>query len=638
VTALLLLALLAQTGEFEEDDNVLSSAPLTTSGHMATCTGDPLCLAQFLPLADAGCSAILGNGRALPCTCGAGSTVATVAYQGPNQTLPRLAWTNITDTSACSVAAGDAADAGLAAAVAGDGFTVQCAYYADGTDLQTVLGYGAYGVDGVYFTTRSTPNVSAYFGGDGGAPIALPSSTASAVKQWVVATASRAGLAYSVRVNGATATSTVGAGFMGAPTTRVINLGKYTGASGALGGAHAGCTMWSSRSGASLTRDEALWHGTVAETRNVTTTRASSGCWEPAADAGPMVKCVGVNAGRQDSRGLFSYAGESNAVPGLFSGWTLAHGNNADGGVTANPVLGLPGSCPHPSPMGDTSSAVKVDFPAIDESGTAGGSRVGYSVIRYAATVTAAPWIQDVWVRACDAADGGRLYQGMANLPTVSAPMDAGSTWQRYSVGYTMAGTTANVEFGPDTRGLVPQEPANQPALCACLWAPQVKLGSVPGPVVLCGAAPCSSAVDVPTVPVVSEVPPTHSGRWEVIYTPMNTEVIARCFVDTIAANNGLRLCTDASNQLVLTLGDGSATSTTTSAAQTFTANTEYRLTVEWGAGNAFVRKAGALVASTTNGTAKIPSAHAANYAVGNLIAGTSASRGWTKGSTWSRQ
>ena len=131
---------------------------------------------------------------------------------------------------------------------------------------------------------------------------------------------------------------------------------------------------------------------------------------------------------------------------------------------------------------------------------------------------------------------------------------------------------------------------------------------------------------------------PTTSGKVTLTYTPFVTSASARCLLDTIASNNGLRLCTAADDTLVFTLGNGTATANTTSAAQTWTGLTAYRLVVEWSGGNASVWKDGVLIASTTNGTQKVPTAHAANIAIGNVIAGTSPGNGYVSKPQWGIQ
>ncbi|MFA6047189.1 MAG: hypothetical protein WC718_19560 [Phycisphaerales bacterium] len=612
--------MLAQTGEFEEDDNVLSSAPLVTGGHMPPCEGDSTCPAQFLPLPDAGCSAILGNGRALPCTCGAGSTVATVAYQGPSQTLPRLAWTNISDTSACSVAAGDAADAGLAAVFTGD-HTVSCAYFNGAAGAKVALSYGVNPGNGFYVLGNSNVQ-GVWVGADAG--IANPTAAVSPVQQWVVQSLYRAGTTFGVRANGTAATVTSSIVTV-APSARNLYLGRYDSASIPIGGSLAGCTMWSvARSAADLTRDEALWFGTVAETRNVTTTRASSGCWEPAADAGPMVKCVGVNAGRQDSRGLFSYTGEASVLGSSadLTAWSAAAGETVVATAVADPMGG--------TTMDTMSSTL----------GTLGNG------LYLAGTVTSSvgPFTFSVWGASTDGGwhqaafsirglalnpDGGVVFESCA----CTTP-DAGACPTIVAGGYCSASPT----FGPSParvsitataysgvaqttlRGYVQgSSPEAIDAGTHSWWGAKLVATSVPGPVVLCGAAPCSSAGDNHYESTVGF--PTASGELSLDFTPLNSGTLTESayVVDTTAASSvaGVSIYVAGGNLRALTRDASNQTAIITSGL-TWVGGTTYRLRLRWGSGNSWLYRNGVLVASRVDGTAKIPLSHHANCWLGN--------------------
>mgnify|MGYP001561029751 CR=1 FL=1 len=608
MTALLLFALLAADPEWdgEMDSRVVSSGPLFTSGH--TSPGPSTCgyAYRFYVEADAGMVALAGAGwKALPVEQGTAPTVqATPFYPIPGGD-PVYARNAVTDANAAYVLAGHAADAGLAAVIAGD-HTVTCRYFT-GSQSKVVFSHGLHQTDGLFLQNTTTGSDAVWAKADGGfvQPIV---STISPVLQWIVHSAVRTATAVTSRANGTAVTTTV-ANVTVAPTTRNLYLGRYNSTSYAINGMHAGCTIYPcALTDAELTRIEAQWFGGVAESRNVPDVRAST-AWNLRTDG--VVAAYGNNAPRVDERGLLSYAGESNLLANTtaIDAWT----DVGTPTMSANSLV---------APDGATTGDLLGDDGAAAYEGKSQNS----------VTATLGHYTLSCWMQAGTVTIGRLVLNGTGNaagdLACAFTGLDA--TWQRKTCATTtpyaagLLGITSLVEVGDVTTTV-----GN-----IGVWGCELQTGSIAGPPIVCDAAACATVTDIHTISTVGW--PTKEGEIEISYAPWSATVGGTAeLIETRSSTSpyeGVVVYRSAANALRFVVSDSSgAGADTSSAVLTWTPLQHYRVKLRWGGGNVFLYRDGALIASIANGTAKRPAAHRANAVLGADFGDGSSANGYIK-------
>ena len=152
--------------------------------------------------------------------------------------------------------------------------------------------------------------------------------------------------------------------------------------------------------------------------------------------------------------------------------------------------------------------------------------------------------------------------------------------------------------------------------------------GTFAGSACVAGGTATQCSADVASVSSTGF--PVAEGAVEATVEPMGwtTPEADYFIIDTRDGTNGIAIKVDASRQLVASVGDASDTTTVTSSPLAWTAG-PYRVRLEWRAGNVFLSRDGAVVASATGGTAERPTAHAATMGLGQTVAGTGQFNGW---------
>lgn len=301
-------------------------------------------------------------------------------------------------------------------------------------------------------------------------------------------------------------------------------------------------------------------------------------------DAGPFstyaggAECDKIN---DDSAAAVKYAYRTKTSPAT-GDWTVSA--FVKYGTFASPAISL-------NPVGGTGIVV-CTFTGIDNLATATPCANGKIICRGGA--------------ACTGSNGFGPESDYARLVVTSTVGGAPTVLAGgfYPAGNTAANTGANYICGLQIeKASYPTRPCLETA----------------------GAASATCAADVLTVGTSAW--PTSQGSARILYTPgENVGAYTRYIFDSVSANNGIAAYIDSSNQLNFVTGNGTATTTTTSAALTWTRGTGYYLDMRWNGGNTYVYRNGTSVA--TGSSKNMPSAHAASAGVCATAAGASQCNG----------
>jgi len=621
MTSLFLLALLAQA-EFFDERQVVSSAPLITSGITspgpASCTSALRC---YVGAADGGavwqCTRPNAGNTEIVVTAPA---VSPTYEDSPFYPTPggsaRKAMAVYADNQAPYILAGHATDAGLAAFWASNHTVVLANAYSVAASINaTAFDHGTNETKGFTPLSSGVTYTCRWLNGASSPTSVIATVSGTPARQAVVHICTKSGTNYySMALGSESSAASWPQGPPGVPTTDMM-FGAELGVAGRYmnGPLHYVELFPCALTLAEKQRLTARWWGTLAESRNVTTTRVST-AWQDPGDGG-QIWALGNGAGRVDPRGLFSFEARTNYWANSLDAvaWTDVGTPILDAGTASGPFSQYAGSAEVDQLTDDDASALEGK-----QGATAGTATGQYTVSCYLAAGTSTDYSLSVTTDGTGSGScAGTDLTSAFSRKSCTVHVDGGSP--TYVYGRVLVGDAVG-----DTGTILTSE---------C----QLEKAATAGPPIACGAAACATVADAHTMP--SAGLPTTSGRVTLTYRPMNTESTTRVLLDTLSSNNGVQLQVNATNAMILVLGNGTATTSTSSSAQTWTGGTDYLIEFAWGNGNAFVwRTVGdvrTLIASTTNGTAKVPTAHATNVIIGAYSGGAPAN-GWVSKPVWS--
>lgn len=200
----------------------------------------------------------------------------------------------------------------------------------------------------------------------------------------------------------------------------------------------------------------------------------------------------------------------------------------------------------------------------------------------------------------------GTFYTSLVDPAWHGAANDYNAaTWTRFVFKYTPAAGAQFFQFGVDTRDT--NTPQNvQSAQNVYVWGAQIETADFARRYTPTVAATATTNAD--SITMSSAALPTTKGRLEVDVTPLWSTVTAAYVLDTRSGvgASGIALYVETTS-LKFQIN---ALTALASAALTWTPGTTYRLKVVWGNGNVSVYRDGTSVASITDGSATMPSAH----------------------------
>lgn len=593
---------LAQETPGEWDSPVVLAGPLSTSGLLNTanlsCAPSLVCFPDsdswncWSPDADGALTV------AVAVTQGAATGFEATPYvPGPSGTVARYA--------ARIDAAGEAprltTPAPFASLWTGDFTLLLSGQQASGAQ-KMMFSHATANADGVYCYSN-TGATFACITNRAGALDTIPSAGGFGVDRLLFNSLRRSSTTCTARTNGNNGTPTACSSIV-APTTRQMYFGRYesegvTYVSGPLAlTAIFPCALTDTE----LLRIESQWAGTIAESRNVPLDRNSTAGWV-APDG--YYYAVGDDMGRVDARGLLVEEQRTNYW--LNSSAAASWVDKGTPVITANTESG---------PFSRYFGAAEVDTLEDDDAGVHEGkdsASAGTTLGAYTASCYLAAGTLTTAELAVLTDGGGSAVCAVSGLS---------ETWQRKTCSGTVTGSPTYIKG----EILIGTNAASVGTIKAAHC--QLEPGAFASQPIPTGATATARLPDKPLLSTVGF--PTGQGALSLTVTPEWSTVAADAvLLDTRTGTNGIECWVDSSARLTCSTGDAGGTSYAQSAALTWTPGTAYRIEIRWGGGTIFVRRDSVVVAQNVTGTARMPTAHAANAGICATVSGTSQANGW---------
>lgn len=272
-----------------------------------------------------------------------------------------------------------------------------------------------------------------------------------------------------------------------------------------------------------------------------------------------------------------------------------------------------------------TTTADRIDIPAV------GAAQASARVQTF--TATADPYTFTVWAKAVSGTPSTYIFLINNVTGAIAGQLlisPSASTWTRYAVTATLSAGVFAADIGVRTVGASTQSP--QSASSIFYWQAQVTAKPYAQSDIPTAGTTATTLKDV--VSMSATALPAASGRVDLSFTPLWSTNAGATLIDTRSGvgANGLAIYV-VNTAATCILG---STSAVTSSALTWTPGTAYRVRCVWGAGNLALFRDDVPLATITNGSATMPSAHT-TFRLGDGFAAASPLDGYLSDIRWYR-